>query len=69
MLGGIAFQFFIGFSVSYFVYTIGTLIIEPEKLNVTAAIIGLAFILSVAVIIAILISKSNKDIKKEFTLY
>ena len=63
--GGIGFQFGIGYTVSYCIYTLGTLIIAPESLNIGAALAGLAIVLVFAVVVAYLIHNSNKKLKKE----
>jgi ferrous iron transport protein B len=63
--GGIAFQLSLGFTVSYLVYTIGTLIIEPERLNVSGAIGGLIAVLVIAFIIGGLISKAKRETIQE----
>ena len=66
--GGIGLQFAFGFSVSYLVYTIGTLIISPHSLNITAALLGLAAIIVFASIITIFIIKGEKNSKTEYGL-
>ena len=63
--GGIGLQLAVGYTVSYLVYTIGTIISDFEKLNVTAAFCGLAAIVLMAFIVASLISNTNKRIKAE----
>ena len=62
--GGIALQLFVGYTVSYFVYTIGTLVTAPASLNVVAALAGLAAILAMVAIISSLIHKSDKELKQ-----
>lgn len=59
--GGIALQLGAGYTVAYFVYTIGTLIVEPASLNVGAAIAGLAAVLVFGVIVAWRICKRSSD--------
>ena len=59
--GGIALQLGTGYTVAYFVYTIGTLIVEPASLNVGAAIAGLAAVLVFGVIVAWRICKRSSD--------
>ena len=66
--GGIGLQLGIGYTVSYLVYTFGTLITDPASLNVKAALWGLAIVVVFATVIGILISKANKNIKKEYSL-
>ncbi len=63
--GGIGLQLATGYTVSYLVYTIGTLIIEPEKLAVVPAIAGLVAVLVMTAFIASLIIKTNKKLKSE----
>ena len=63
--GGIGLQLATGYSVAYFVYTIGTLITAPDSLEVVPAICGLAAILVFAGIILFLINNTNKKMKKE----
>ena len=66
--GGIALQFATGYTVSYLVYTSGTLITDPASLNVVAAIIGLAVVTAIGVVIAGLIKKANKSLVAEYAL-
>ena len=63
--GGIGLQLGIGYTVSYLLYTIGTLIIEPDKINIGAALWGLLIVLIIVGIILGLIRKTNK---KEYSL-
>ncbi len=65
---GIGFQFGIGFSVAYIVYTIGTLITAPQTLNVAGAICGLAVVAVFAGIIVSLINNTNKKLASEYAL-
>lgn len=62
--GGIGLQFGVGYTVSYLVYTIGTLIAAPETLNVVAAIVGLLVVFVFAIILLMLIGKTDKELKK-----
>ena len=66
--GGIGLQLAIGYTVSYFVYTIGTLITEPEALNIGVAVAGLAAVVVMAAIIIALIIKSENALKTEYKL-
>ena len=66
--GGIGLQLGVGYSVSYLVYTIGTLITNPASLNVGAAIVGLIIVLLMVVVVAGLINKTNQNLKAEYTL-
>ena len=61
--GGIGFQLAIGYTVSYLVYTVGTLIIEPQKLAVIPAVIGGIAILAITFIITALILKQKRNAK------
>ena len=61
--GGIGLQLAIGYTVAYFVYTIGTLIAAPQTLNITAAIAGLAAIVVMALIITAISLKNHKELK------
>ena len=58
--GGIGLQFAIGYSISYLVYTIGTLIINPASLAVLPAIAGGIAVCLMAGIIVSLIVATNK---------
>ena len=57
--GGIGFQLAIGYTVSYLVYTVGTLLTAPRSLNVTAAAAGLGAVLVFAAIIIHLSRKAR----------
>ena len=57
--GGIGLQLFVGFTVGYLVYTIGTLITVPQELSVVSALSGLTAIL-VMVGVIVVISVRNK---------
>ncbi|MBQ8203825.1 MAG: ferrous iron transporter B [Clostridia bacterium] len=63
--GGIGLQLGVGYTVAYFVYTIGTLI-AGETLNVGAAVAGLIAVLCMAGIVIALIIKSDKKLKAEY---
>ena len=58
--GGIGLQLFVGYTVAYIVYTVGTLIFYPGKLDVTAAIIGGGAILLASGYISYLCVKNNR---------
>lgn len=62
ILGGIALQLAMGYTVSYFVYTVGT-IITGEELNIAAAFAGLAIISVICAVVVSLIIKSNQKRK------
>ena len=66
--GGIGLQLGVGYTVSYLVYTIGTLITDPAALNVGAAIGGLLAVLAMIVIVAMLIKKNGQKLKEEHKL-
>ena len=59
LLGGIALQLGVGYTVSYFVYTIGTLA-SNDTLNVGAAIGGAIAIACMAIFVCVRISTANK---------
>ena len=62
--GGIGLQFAIGYTISYLVYTIGTLIINPASLQVVPAIAGGTTVCLMAGIVVSLIIATNKKIAK-----
>jgi ferrous iron transport protein B len=66
--GGIGLQLGVGYTVSYLVYTIGTLIMDPAALNVGAAIGGLLAVLAMIVTVAMLIKKNGQKLKEEHKL-
>lgn len=66
--GGIALQLGVGFTVAYFVYTIGTLITAPATLNIGAAIAGLAVVVVLVVTVAVLIGNTKKKLNAEYSL-
>jgi len=68
MLGGIGLQLGVGYTVSYFVYTIGTLIVDPSKLNIPVAIAGFAAVLVMVGIVVALIIHNDKKMKAEYEL-
>ncbi len=63
--GGIGLQLGIGYTVAYFVYTIGTLIAAPTTLNVGAAIAGLIAVLVFAAILVYLSVSADKKVKSK----
>ncbi|MDI9539947.1 MAG: ferrous iron transporter B [Bacillota bacterium] len=65
--GGIALQLGVGYTVAYFVYTIGT-IITGATLNVAAAVGGFMAVLVMVAIVAGLILNTNKKLKSEYEL-
>ena len=64
--GGIGLQLAVGYTVAYFVYTIGTLLTAPELLNIGAAIAGLIAVAVMAGIVIALIKKSDKKLLEEY---
>ena len=66
--GGIGLQLGVGYTVSYLVYTIGTLIMDPAALNVGAAIGGLLAVLAMIVTVVMLIKKNGQKLKEEHKL-
>ena len=65
--GGIGLQLAVGYTVSYLVYTVGTLIVGGS-LNVTAAIGGLIAVIAMAAVVIGLIMNTNKKLKEEYAL-
>ena len=59
--GGIGLQLGVGYTVSYLVYTLGTLITAPASLNIGAAIAGLVIVMAMVLIVAVLINKTNNN--------
>ena len=66
--GGIGLQLAVGYTVAYFVYTLGTLFTNPAALNIGTAIIGLITVAVMAAIIVALIIKSENKLKAEYDL-
>ena len=66
--GGIGLQLAVGYTVAYFVYTIGTLVTDAASLNVGAAIAGLAAIIVMASFIVYLCISAEKKLKAEYEL-
>ena len=62
LLGGLSLQFAVGFTVSYLVYTLGTLLTEPQSLPVIPAIAGLLAVLLMSVFITYLCIRKEKKI-------
>ncbi len=63
--GGIGFQLAIGYTVSYLIYTVGTLIVAPASLNTAAAICGLVAVALMVGFVAYLIINTRKKVKLE----
>ncbi len=66
--GGIGLQLGVGFTISYLVYTIGTLLTAPASLDVTAAVAGLIAICVMAVVVLLLIRGTDRKLKIEYAL-
>ena len=66
--GGIGLQLGVGYTVAYFVYTIGTLVTAPASLNVGAAIAGLIAVLAAAVIVITMIRNTERKLREERAL-
>jgi len=65
--GGIGLQLATGYTVSYVVYTVGT-IVTGGALNIGAAVAGLIAVLAMAALIAAMIARTNKQLKAEYAL-
>lgn len=65
--GGIGLQLATGYTVAYFVYTIGT-IVTGGSLNMVAAIAGLVAVLVMVAIVVSLIINTKKKMKAEYAL-
>ena len=65
LIGGIALQLGVGYTVAYFVYSIGTLITAPATLDIVAAVIGLAVVVIFAGVIVGLILNTNRKLRLE----
>ena len=66
--GGIGLQLAVGYTIAYFVYTIGTLLVSPASLNVTAAILGGVAVAAMVLVIALLARNNNRKMKAEYAL-
>ncbi len=66
--GGIGLQLGVGYTVSYLVYTIGTLITAPASLHVGAAIAGFVIVAAITATVIGLIQNTNKKLKAEYAL-
>ena len=65
LFGGIGLQFAVGYTISYLVYTIGTLVTAPAELNVLAAVLGGVAVALIAAYIVFLTLNTNKKLKSE----
>ena len=68
LFGGIGLQLAVGYTVSYLVYTVGTLISSPASLNVGAAIGGLAAIAAMVGTVVFMILRTRNHMKAEYAL-
>lgn len=68
LMGGIGLQLGVGYTVSYLVYTIGTLITAPETLAVVPAVLGFVGVLVIVGIVTALIINTNKKLAGEYSL-
>ena len=66
--GGIGLQLAVGYTVSYLVYTIGTLIVNPTTLAAGPAMAGGIAVVIMATIVVALIVNANKKVKAEYKL-
>lgn len=66
--GGIGLQLAVGYTVSYLVYTIGTLATAPATLKVVPAVSGLMAVLVMVAVVLVLIHNTNKKMKAEAAL-
>lgn len=65
---GIGLQLGVGYTVSYLVYTVGTLITAPDTLNMGGAIGGLAVVIMFIGVLLFLIARTNAKLKEEEAL-
>ena len=63
--GGIALQLGVGYTIGYLVYTVGTLLTEPDKLAVLPAVCGLIAVLAMIAVVIALIANTNAKLKAE----
>ena len=68
LLGGIALQLGVGYTIGYLVYTIGTLITDAASLQIVPALCGLAAVLVMVAVIVVLIVRAKVNLKKEYAL-
>ena len=66
--GGIALQLGTGYSLGYLVYTVGTLIVSADALQVNAAIGGGLFVAAFAAVLIWLCVKADRNVKAEYAL-
>ena len=63
--GAIGIQLGVGFTVSYFVYTVGTLIVEPSALKLLPTVLGFIAVLLFATVLVCLSIRASKRLKVE----
>jgi len=66
--GGIGLQLAVGYTVSYLVYTVGTLMTDASSLGLLPAVLGGIAVLVMAAIITVLCLRSDKKLSKEYAL-
>jgi len=66
--GGIALQLATGYTVGYLVYTVGTLIVDPAALRISAAIGGGLIVLAFAIVLVDLCVRADRKVKEEYAL-
>ena len=64
LLGGVSLQLATGFTVAYFVYTIGTLLTDASLLDTKYALAGLVSVFAFAVVIGVLCIRGDKKAQK-----
>lgn len=67
--GGIGLQMGVGYTVGYLVYTIGTLLTAPERLNLASAIMGLMVVMIFILVVACRIHKANSSLQTVYALH
>ena len=65
---GIALQLGVGYALSYLVYTVGTLIVEPAALSLLPAILGGIAVLILAALVVVLCLRADRKHSKEYAL-
>lgn len=63
--GGIGLQLGVGYTVAYAVYTVGTLIVSPAKLDLVSTFAGLVVVLVFVSVICVLIANTSKKTLKK----
>ncbi len=66
--GGIGLQLGVGYTVSYLVYTVGTLIWAPSTLNARGAVAGFVIVAAITATVIGLIHKTQQKLKVEYAL-